>query len=134
MAEGLTEFIRAAMLHEFAWGQRDCVLFCTDWVNAVTGADPAARWRGSYNSEAEAQAIIDGFGSLVKLCDEGYAGILERCEPELALVGVIISGEGDIGAIRSGKSWVFLTERGIGRVRLDLANCLAAWGLQCPRS
>ncbi len=133
MAARLTAFIREAMRREFIWGERDCILFCTDWVQVVTGIDPAARWRGSYKSEAEAQTIIDGFGSLVALCDEGYAGILERCEPETALVGVITSIEGDIGAIRSGLSWVVLTERGIGRVRIDLADYLAAWGLPCQR-
>ncbi len=131
MAARLTAFVREAMRREFVWGQRDCILFCTDWVQVVTGIDPASRWRGSYQSEAEAQAIIDGFGGLAALCDEGYAGILERCEPENALVGVIKSYSGDIGAIRSGLSWVVLTERGIGRVRIDLAECLAAWGLPC---
>lgn len=133
MAEGLTEFIRAAMRRQFNWGERDCILFCTDWVKVVTGVDTAQRWRGSYHTEAEAQAIIDGFGGLAALCDEGYAGVLERCDPEDALVGVITSHEGDIGAIRSGRSWVVLTERGIGRVRIDLADCLAAWGPPCRR-
>lgn len=131
MAARLTAFIREAMRREFIWGDRDCILFCTDWVQELTGVDPAARWRGSYQSEAEAQAIIDGFGSLVALCDEGYTGILERCDPEDALVGVIKSHSGDIGVIRSGLSWVMLTEHGIGRVRLDLSVCLAAWGLSC---
>ncbi len=127
----MTKFIRAAMRREFVWGERDCILFCTDWVKEVTGIDPAARWRGSYHSKAEAQTIIDGFGGLVELCDEGYAGVLERCEPEDALVGVITSIEGDVGAVRSGISWVVLTEHGIGRVRIDLADCLAAWGVPC---
>ncbi len=127
MAEGLTEFIRAAMRRQFVWGERDCALFCGDWVRAMTGHDCFARWRGSYHSEAEAQAIIDGFGGLAALCDEAYAGVLERCNPEDAMVGVITSHEGDIGAIRTGISWVVLTERGIGRVRIDLVDCLAAW-------
>ncbi len=133
MAARLTVFVREAMRREFIWGERDCILFCTDWVKVVTGADPAKRWRGRYHSEAEAQEIIDRFGGLSELCDEGYAGILERCEPEDALVGVIKSHSGDIGAIRSGHSWVVLTEHGIGRVRLDMSDCLAAWGLPCQR-
>ncbi len=134
MAEGLTEFVRAAMRREFIWGERDCIFFCTDRVLAATGVDVARRWRGSYDDEAGAREIIDKFGSLAALCDDVYAGTLERCAPEDALVGVITSGEGDIGAIRSGISWVVLTERGIGRVRLDLADCIAAWGPPCPRS
>jgi hypothetical protein len=134
MAEGLTGFIRAAMRREFVWGERDCALFCADWALRVTGHDMGAIWRGKYDSEAGAMAFIAAAGGLVALFDEGTAGVLERCAAEDALVGVITSPEGDVGAIRSGMSWVVLTERGIGRVRLDLPDCLAAWRLPCPRS
>ena len=128
MAEGLTAFVRASMRREFVWGEFDCILFCTDWVRLQTGVDPAARWRGTYHSEADALEIIDGFGSLSALCDEGYRGILNRCPPGGAMVGVIATTEGDAGAVRSGASWVVLTERGIGRIRADVVECKAGWG------
>ena len=124
----MTAFIRAAMRREFIWGEFDCILFCTDWVRIVTGIDPAARWRGGYHNEADARDIIAAFGSLTALCDEGYSGILERREPEAALVGIIKTPDGDVGAVRSGMSWVVLTERGIGRLRLGAMECVAAWG------
>ncbi len=128
MAEGLTQFIRAAMRREFVWGEFDCILFCTDWVRIQNGIDPAARWRGRYHTEAEALAIIDGFGSLAALCDEGYSGILDRCAPQDALVGVIETPQGDVGAVRASASWVILAERGIGRRRFDTVATVAAWG------
>jgi len=131
MAEGLTEFIRAAMRREFVWGEFDCILFCTDWVQITTGIDPAARWRGSYDSEASAQEIIDGFGSLTALCEEGYAGILELSAQQDAMVGVIKTPQGDTGAVRSGHSWVVLSEHGIGRLRHDVVTCVAAWRAPC---
>lgn len=127
MAERLTKYIRAAMRKEFEWGVHDCILFCADWVLASKGQDPARRWRGTYHSEDEAKAIIDEFGGLVRLCDAGYRGILNRCPPEDALIGVIVSSEGDTGAVRSGVSWVVLTESGIGRMRADLVKCLTSW-------
>ena len=133
MAERLTAFVRASMRREFVWGEFDCILFCTDWVRIVTGVDPAARWRGSYDSEAGAQAIIDGFCDLSALCDEGYSGILERCEPQDALVGVIKTPQGDRGAVRSGASWVILAERGVGRLRFDTVTCVASWGIPCQK-
>lgn len=132
MAARLTEFIRAGMRREFVWGQHDCSLFCANLVLEVTGVDPARRWRGRYNSEAGMLTFVNEAG-LVALFDQGTAGILERCVAEDSIIGVITTDSGDVGAVRSGRSWVVLTERGIGRVRADLVVCLAAWGLPCPR-
>ena len=39
------------------WGLRDPYLFVADHVLAVTGADPAAAWRGSYDSAEGAAAM-----------------------------------------------------------------------------
>ena len=74
MAEVMTGFLRDAMRREFSWGGHDCALFCADRVLAVTGVDPARRWRGSYHSEAGARAVIEAAGGLVALFDQGIAG------------------------------------------------------------
>ncbi len=34
----------------FQWGVSDCALFAADVVEAMTGVDPAARWRGKYKT------------------------------------------------------------------------------------
>jgi hypothetical protein len=128
MAEGLKSYLGAARRREFRWGLHDCALFCADWVWQVTGFDVGATWRGKYDTEAGAQEFIDAAGGLVALFDQGTDGVLERCDPSRAQVGVIDTERGQAGAIRSGSFWVVLTEGGQGRVRIDRAVCLAAWG------
>ena len=39
----------------FVWGTFDCCLFAADIVQALTGVDYAAGYRGTYHSEAEAR-------------------------------------------------------------------------------
>ena len=46
----------------FAWGTQDCVMFAADAVEAMTAADPLESYRGAYDTEAEADAILDGNG------------------------------------------------------------------------
>ncbi|HTN12513.1 MAG TPA: hypothetical protein VL154_16205 [Acetobacteraceae bacterium] len=57
----------AALIEErrhtpFVWGTHDCCLFAADAVLATTGADPAAEWRGRYDSEAEALELLGARG------------------------------------------------------------------------
>jgi hypothetical protein len=56
--ERLAALIEARRHTEFAWGTHDCCLFAADTVLAMTGADPASEWRGRYDSEAEALALL----------------------------------------------------------------------------
>jgi hypothetical protein len=51
----------------FAWGFRDCALFAADCVEAVTGRDPAADFRGAYLSALGALRIIRAHGGLAEL-------------------------------------------------------------------
>lgn len=50
----LLENRRAAPL---TWGTHDCCLFAADAIEAITGSDPAAAYRGLYTSQAEAEVI-----------------------------------------------------------------------------
>lgn len=52
----------------FAWGTHDCALFAAGCVNAQTGVDPAAAFRGTYDSRVgAAEALRDkGQGTLLK--------------------------------------------------------------------
>lgn len=43
----------------FAWGVHDCCLWSATAVQAQTGSDPAARWRGTYGTRTEARALIE---------------------------------------------------------------------------
>ena len=58
--ERLTAFVEAHRRTPFAWGAHDCALFSAAAVEAITGSDPLAAWRGAYATEAEAEAILGG--------------------------------------------------------------------------
>lgn len=50
----LAAAIEAARGRPFCWGAHDCLLFAAGVVQAITGVDPAAEWRGRYDSRASA--------------------------------------------------------------------------------
>lgn len=58
----------------FVWGEHDCCLFACNCIEAMTGVDPAAPFRGKYRSRGEAvRALRD------------YAGTLEDVALQIAL-------------------------------------------------
>lgn len=67
--ERLDAVVAAARARPFTWGSFDCALFAADGVAAVTGVDPAARWRGSYGDAAGARHLLRNQGGLVALSD-----------------------------------------------------------------
>jgi hypothetical protein len=54
----LASFLSAAAARGFVWGEHDCMLFVADWAKRLTGQDPGAPWRGTYATQAEAEAIL----------------------------------------------------------------------------
>lgn len=73
----LAEFIEGRMFKPFAWGVNDCAMFCADWIHTATGVDPAAEFRGTYSSEAEADAVLARFLGSIEYV---VGGILKRHE------------------------------------------------------
>lgn len=57
-AERLAGFFAAQAGGTFAYGVKDCCLFVADGVQAMTGADLMADYRGRYNSEEEIKQIV----------------------------------------------------------------------------
>ncbi len=58
----LREFIAAHRADGHAFGANDCALFAAAWVALVAGVDPAADLRGTYSTEAEADALTAALG------------------------------------------------------------------------
>lgn len=54
----------AAVARPFEWGVHDCCMMASDIALAITGRDPAELWRGTYSTEAGAEAVIAAAGSL----------------------------------------------------------------------
>lgn len=88
-----------------------------------------AAWRGAYDSEAEAEALIFDAGGLVALFSEGMtsAGIPETDEPAIGDIAVVSLLGLEAGAIFTGKRWAFAAERGIACSSLDPAAILKCW-------
>jgi hypothetical protein len=55
--ERLSAVFVAARGRAFEYGVHDCGLFAADCVEALTGTDPAAVWRGRYATQAEFLAL-----------------------------------------------------------------------------
>ena len=111
---------------KFEWGKTDCILSVCDHVQAVTGIDPAAPWRGTYDSQDGAQAIHEAYGGVLALMDHGMAlAGLSRCEPSCGLP-VVADVRGNAVAGVQGEHFVAfrLANQGVFQCR---AKILGAW-------
>lgn len=65
----LTAWLARAARRPFAEGEHDCALFFAGAVEAMTGTDPAAVWRGRYPSTAAGLRMLrrEGFADHVAL-------------------------------------------------------------------
>jgi hypothetical protein len=103
----LIAVIRAAEKRSFLWGEHDCCLFAADCAEAMTGANFADGWRGTYDSETGAKkALLRGGGSLEKV----LAKYLDEVPVKMAQRGDIAvvenAGTRCAGVIYGGAVWV----------------------------
>lgn len=131
--ERLAALIEARREAPFAWGSHDCCLFAADAVLASTGRDPAAAVRGSYASEAEAEALMLGAGGLEAFVAAAAA------EAGLPEIPVAFAQRGDIALVRPGNDpavGVVLGDRvavvgmdRMGFLPIGAAGVLRAWAV-----
>lgn len=115
---GLVE--RMARLEDFCdrtnglshvWGSDDCTLLIAEWVVENGHPDPAADWRGAYDSEASCRALLAARGDLighVAAC-ASVIGLTPLHEPEFGCIAVIGSAntpDRQWGAIWNGARWL----------------------------
>lgn len=81
----LSTYLTATGARSFRPGSHDCALFVAGAVEAMTGADVATKWRGTYFSLDDGQAALEraGFADHVAL----VAAHLPEVHPALAVVG-----------------------------------------------
>ena len=106
----------------FGWGVHDCALFAAGGVDAVTGEDPAARWRDQYSSEMGGllQLRRAGFDSHIELA----ASLYPEIHPSAAWpADIAVIPEGGIGALGlvQGEMVYVLREEGLGLVPIGSA-------------
>jgi hypothetical protein len=125
MAESLTAFIARTGDLPFIWGERDCTLWVADWCVRHFGFDPAHFYRGTYDNEAQANALTGG--DLAAFVAPELAKHLVRKEPPSDGDIAIIAAYGrEIAAIRQGRFWAIKTENGLAHLR---ARAIAIWGV-----
>lgn len=94
--ERLAALVEARRGVPFAWGVMDCGIFAADGALAVTGRDFLARWRGTYATEDQAEAITGG--AFETFMDAALRGIGAADCP----VGLL--QRGDVALVRYGNT------------------------------
>lgn len=136
-------FLRANVKIPFEWGTQDCCLFAASAVEAMTGTDIAAEFRGKYTTKLGAWRAISKItggttvGDAVAYCAEKH-GLVEYTNPLMAKRGdlVLIENAGDLicGVVHlTGIHVISVAES--GTVRLPIAdsngkpNVVRAWSI-----
>lgn len=92
----LAAFLEETKVRPFEWGRCDCALFAAGAVEAVTGEDHGAAFRGRYRSPQGSLRALrrQGFGDVFGPFD---AALGERVPPLLLRRGDIVAREGSVG-------------------------------------
>lgn len=108
----------------FAWGRRDCCLFAADCVRAMTGTDPAAEYRGRYNSECAAAALVPN--GIEEAIDRVLGQRIPPMKAQRGDVVMVPTRHGDMaGVVALDGRIALLLPAGLRRMSLSLAT--AAW-------
>lgn len=128
----LAAAIEAARLAPFAWGRHDCALFALDCIDAQTGGQIAARFRGTYDGPLGAAKVFGPAGLL------GFAAGIARTEG-LVPVGRVFAQRGSITCYRGdlgetlgilyGRQVLAAGPAGIARIELTAIDTLACWAV-----
>lgn len=125
----LTATLRDWRRSRFVWGVSDCMLSAADYAGRLTGTDPGAAYRGTYDDEPGALAHVEAAG--------GGAAILGRVMTGAGLSPVTDHLRGDVvcaqisiaqvGGICLGDFCAFRMERGVIELRTRLLTIVGAW-------
>lgn len=121
----LAAFIESRMNTPFSWGVHDCTLFAADSALAMTGIDPAADFRGTYNSQIGAARIIVEYGSFRNLVNTYMDG---EINPKLAQRGDWVLVEQDGAEALAVCAGVNMVAAGLaGLVFRPMSDAITAW-------
>lgn len=84
----LAQLVTQRMRHPLRWGVHDCCIWAADAVLAVTGADLADGLRGTYSTQAEAEARLLQLGGLQALCAERLGPVVRTSLAQPGDVGL----------------------------------------------
>lgn len=125
----LTATLRDWRRSRFVWGVSDCMLSASDYAGQLTGADPGAAYRGTYDDEAGALAHVEAAGGGAAILGGAMtgAGLMPITEPRRGDVVCAQVGTAQIGGICLGDFCAFRMERGVIELRTRLLTIVGAW-------
>ena len=111
----------------FAWGSHDCALFVGDCVEAMTGVDPAAAYRGRYSNETGARLALRRYGqtTLVATFDEAFG---PQVSTSRAHRGDIVQIDETTAGVCMGAFGYFVGDKGL--VRHPYSDFTRAWSIR----
>ena len=129
------DFLLSRAKMAFKWGWNDCALFAADGIEAMTGVDIAAKFRGKYIDEAGALAAIQSVAGGTTIADAAawcaeQHGMAELKFPLMAQRGDLVVFENGPNLISglvhlSGRHIVAQGENGLYRFSISAAK--RAW-------
>lgn len=123
----LDAFLESSALRPFVDGETDCALTVADWVEAVTGIDPAAHLRGRYKTALGRERLLRKLGGLEAVMADcaARAGLQETGSPGRGDIGLICLASGvEIAGICTGRLWSMASSDGHLAIRGEV---MRAW-------
>ncbi|GGA79548.1 hypothetical protein GCM10011507_33480 [Edaphobacter acidisoli] len=137
----LDQFFVARRTMPFAWGKNDCCLFTADAIQAMTGVDLAADFRGKYSDAKSAFALIHSLSGGSTVADAaawcatkyGLTEWVDKAAKPLPLMAkrgdlIVVENAGQLiaGIVHlNGRDVISVAEQ--GAVRLPLTAVQRAW-------
>lgn len=122
----LYAYLLSAAAEPFVYGRHDCALHAAAAVQAMTGVDPAAPWRGRYTTFRGGVRVLRKEGHEDHIA--AVSAWFDETPPLMARVGDLAQVPGDGGpalGVVQGESVSVLLPRGLGLVPLTAAD--RAW-------
>jgi hypothetical protein len=124
--QALYDYLEASKNTPFIWGQTDCAIWASTFVDQITGTNHAAQWAGLYDTEEGATALMIA---------RGYANPEAIADAALTSRPVKTAQRGDLmlhpcGALGlcAGRLSYFLTPTH-GLTPLPTTHCTKAWAV-----
>lgn len=125
--QDLSNYISSCKDVEFQWGSFDCCIFAANCCQLVANSDPAAAYRGQYDSEWGAKVALAGnHGSLAG----AFGALYSEVDPGMAQRGDVVIFESELG-LTAGIQWVEgVWTVGLNGVVFVTPTVLKAWRVE----